>query len=481
MLIAATGFAASLYAESTAQKPNVLFIAVDDLCTWIHEPGTDMEVIAPNFKRLMSEGVYFSNAHCASPSCHPSRVAIMTGVSPLKSGITQNPGKNITRPSWRFSPVLEDAVTIPEFFKSQGYSVKGGGKIFHGVQYDAEDELDPADWDEFFPSKTQQIPHQPVPPFDYFAKNKSEGRPAGHFDWTPLKISDEEMSDYKVVDWALNELRQEKAAPFFLAVGFFRPHVPFQVPEKYYELYPDEKISLPVLYPDDAVPAPAVITDQIIGKWGFDEYHWALKTGNLKNALRGYLAGVTFFDTMLGRLLDGLRESQFADNTIIVLWGDNGYHLAEKERFEKFTLWKEATRIPFFIKAPETVAGKTCTKAVSLLDVYPTLVQLTGAAPVAGIDGESLVPWLKNPDLYKQTPAVIAGPEPGSWAAVSEQYRYIHYFNGTEELYDISVDPAEFYNLADQEKLFYVKEYFKNTVPRQIPAFILPKNARPNG
>ncbi len=459
--------------HAVAERPNVLFIAVDDLSTWISPMQPGKNTMTPHLEKLAAVSMLFRNAHCPSPSCHPSRAAVMTGISPLKTGITRNIKNASEFPSWRLSPVLKEAVTIPEYFKSIGYSVKGAGKIFHGNQYDLEDENDPAIWDEFYPSKTRQIPDQPVPPFDYFAKNKSEGRPAGNFDWTPLDVPDEEMSDYKVVSWVLDELSRDHDEPFFIAAGIYRPHVPFQVPRKYYDLYPLDEIEIPPGYPENAAVPFAITTDVVIGKWGYHVYHWAERTGNIRSALQGYLASMTFADAMIGRLLDGLRNSPHAGNTVVVLWSDHGYQLAERDRFEKFTLWKEATQVPLLIRVPGmTAGGSICSRAVNLLDLYPTLVELTGGALPAELDGVSLVPWLKDPELPKESPSVIVGPEPGSWAAVTDQYRYIHYFNGMEELYDVRRDPEELYNLSEQESLIYVKEYFKNLVPRQVPEFL---------
>lgn len=456
-----------------AERPNVLFIAVDDLNTWVSPMQPQKKVVTPNLEKLAAESMLFMNAHCASPSCHPSRVAVMTGRSPLNTGITRNIKNAPAHPSWRLSPVLEEVETLPEFFSRMGYSVKGGGKIFHGAQYQKEEENDPSIWDEFYPSKIRQIPEQPVPPFDYFKKNKSEGRPAGHFDWTPLAVRDEDMADCKVVDWALGELNRDHDRPFFLGVGIFRPHVPFHVPEKYYDLYPDEALTLPEGSPEGLQPPFAVTTDSVIGKWGYDEYQWAEKTGHLKDALRGYLASVTFCDAMIGRLLDGLRSSPCADNTIVVLWSDHGWHLAEKERFSKFTLWRESTHVPLIIKAPGVTApGSTCNRPVNLLDLYPTLAELCSGEPAAGLDGESLVPWIENPALPKASLSVIVGPEPGSWAAVSDHFRYIRYFNGLEELYDRRNDPCEQRDLSANPDYYHVKEFFLDRVPRQIPEFI---------
>ena len=472
--------AAPTAAVPPAPRPNILFIAVDDLNTWISCMRPEKKLITPHLDQLAGEGVKFLNAHCASPSCHPSRVALMTGRSPLKTGITRNLKNVPSTPSWRLSPLLKDAVTLPEFLKGLGYSVKGGGKIFHGTQYDRMEENDPAIWDDFFPSKQRQIPEQPVPPFDYFKRNKDSGRPQGHLDWTPLAVEDREMSDYKVVDWALGELKQEHTKPFFLAVGLFRPHVPFQLPEKYYDLYPRDQIELPATYPPGVRPAPAVTSLDVVGAFGRRSFLWARENNHLQDALRGYFAGVTFCDTMIGRLLKGLRESRYAESTIVILFSDNGYHLAEKERFEKFTLWSESTRVPLLIKAPGvSTAGGICRRPVSLLDLYPTIVELSGGRKPAGLDGESLVPWLKNPAAGKSTPAVVVGPEPGSWAIVTNEHRYISYFDGTDELYDLREDPGEFRNLAGAPAQQSLKAALRNAVPRQVPEFI-PLGASPN-
>lgn len=463
--------------ESTSQSKNVLFIAIDDLNTDIGCMNPEKKVKTPHIDRLAREGLLFKNAHCSSPSCHPSRVAVLTGKSPLNTGITNNLKDEPSHPSWRLSPILKNTQTIPEYFRSIGYTVKGSGKIFHGAQYYATEENDPDIWDSYYPSKTRQIPDQPVPPFDYFSVNKSSGRPAGHFDWTPLQVSDNAMSDYKVVDWALNEFQQNHDKPFFMAVGMFRPHVPFHVPQKYYDMYSKESIQLPEKSKNSAL---AIGDGSIVSKFGYDEFKWAEQTNNVKNALQGYYASVTFCDTMIGRLLDGLRDSKYANNTIIVLWSDNGYHLSEKNRFEKFTLWRESTHVPLIIKVPNLTKNHSiCTQPVNLIDIFPTLVDLTGGMPSNNLDGESLLPWLNNPDLIKNSPSVIVGPEPGSWAVVSNKYRFIHYFNGMEELYDIIDDPKEERDLSNNSKYNYIIDYFKSIVKPQIPEFI-PEGAKVN-
>ena len=462
-------------APPSSTRPNVLFVAVDDLNCWINCMGSHYGVITPHLDQMAKEGVSFVNAHCASPCCHPSRVAVLTGCSPQKTGVVRNWHTVPTIPSWRLSPVLTNAVTLPEYFKAMGYEVKGGGKIFHATQYERYNENDPTIWDDYFPSRQQAIPFQPTPPFDFFKLNKQSGRPQGYLDWTPLKIADNEMSDYKVVDWALSEIKKEHANPFFLAVGLFRPHVPFQVPEKYYELYPPEKIPQPPVYPAGVTPAPAVMSTNIIGAFGRSSYLWARDTHNVTNAVRGYLASVTFCDTMLGRLLTGLRESRYGSNTVIVLFSDNGYHLTEKERFEKFTLWKESTRVPLLIVAPNIARpGGICREPVSLLDLFPTLVELCGGRPFQQLDGETLVPWLTNPAIAKSTPVYTFGSEPGNLAMVSKQFRYISYFNGSEELYDLQKDPDEFINLSTETAYQEVLAGIRKSLPHRVAEFTPP-------
>ncbi len=472
--------AASVAAVPSARKPNILFIAVDDLNSWVLRP--DKPARTPNLDKLLSQSTVFTHAQCASPSCHPSRVAVMTGRSPLETGIVRNLKLTSTRnPSWRQAPTLARAVTLPEYLRQAGYGVKGSGKVFHATQYESEHENDPAVWDEYFPEKNRPMPFQPVPPLDYFAKNKAAGRPAGHFDWTPLHVEDRDMSDYQVVDWALSELRKPQDKPVFLAVGLFRPHVPFHVPEKYYKEYPLESIRVPAGYPPHLTPPRAVVTDGVVSKFGRDLYQWSVANGQVEEAIQGYLASVSFFDAMLGRLLRGLDESPSGDSTIIVLWSDNGYHLAEKERFEKFTLWREATNVPLVIRLPKGRGQPgICNRPVSLLSLYPTIADLIeGPPPPSELDAESLRPWLQNPDAEKSTPVIVAGSDPGSFAVVTQDFRYIRYADGSEELYNLKADPDELRDVSGLPKYATAQTALKGLLPAKFNEF-MPTGGRPN-
>ena len=353
--------------------------------------------------------------------------------------------------------------------------------MFHATQYESEHENDPAVWDEYFPDKNRPMLDQPVPPFDYYAKNKTAGRPAGHFDWTPLQVEDQDMSDYKVVEWALGELRKPQDKPVFLAVGLFRPHVPFHVPEKYYKEYPLESIVVPPGYPASLTAPRAVGTDGVVSQFGRDLYQWAVANGQVEEAIQGYLAGVSFFDAMLGRLLRGLDESPAGDSTIVVLWSDNGYHLAEKERFEKFTLWREATNVPLAVRLPKGQRKPgVCSRPVSMLSLYPTIAELIeGPAPTTELDAESLLPWLQNPDAEKSTPVIVAGSDPGSFAVITQDFRYILYVDGSEELYDLKADSNEQRDVSGLPDYAAAKKALKDLLPAKFQEF-MPAGALPN-
>jgi len=454
-----------------ANHPNVLFIAVDDLNDWVNGLGGRPGVHTPNIDRLAERGVLFTNAHCSAPACNPSRASIMTGIRPSTSGIYNN------RQHWRESPMLDDAKTIPEHFRSQGYRTIGGGKIFHCLswiktQY-GTDENDYAIWDGYFPSKSQSMAESIWPrgtvrdeegtfKWSPIAKGKTDWRPSYFFDWGPLKKPEEEMADFKVVDWAIEELKKKHEKPFFQAVGIFRPHIPWFVPKKYFNLYPLDKISLPPVTENDLDDCSPVGKRFCRRKW----QEWILQNDLWKNAVQAYLASISFADAQVGRLLDALDASPHAENTIIVLWSDHGMHIGEKEHWEKFTLWEESTRVPLIIVAPGvTNRGGRCKRPVSLLDVYPTLVELCGNTPSPVLEGQSLVPLLRNPDASRERPAVTTWGF-NNHAIRTERWRYIRYNDDSEELYDHQRDPNEYTNLAGQKEYDDIKTQLADWLPQ---------------
>ena len=428
-------------ATTSADRPNVLMIAVDDLNDWCGVLGGHPQARTPNLDRLAARGVFFQRAYCAAPSCNPSRVALLTGLRPSTSGVYVNDQK--------FRRILPDAVTLPQYFTAHGYRVAGGGKIFH------HGDTDPQSWPEYFDQPRDPTPEPLV-----------SGPISNHFTWQPLDMPDNAMGDYKVVSWASDWLAkaasQGNERPFFLAVGFYRPHMPLHVPRKYFDAYPLDSIELPVVKEGDLDDVPT------LGRWlaAHRDYHTKIvESGQWRNAVQGYLAAVEFFDAMLGRLIDALGRSPFRDNTVVVLWSDHGWHHGQKDHWSKFALWEQTTRVPMLWIVPGvTHPNGRCDTPVSLQDVYPTLLELCGLPRKQELEGVSLVPQLKNPAASRTEPAVMTfGPD--NHAVRDSRWRYIRYCDGGEELYDCQTDPHEWTNLANCSDLADVKQSLAKWLP----------------
>jgi arylsulfatase A-like enzyme/formylglycine-generating enzyme required for sulfatase activity len=429
-----------------ADPPNVLFIAVDDLNDWTGFLKGHPAARTPNMDRLARRGVTFTRAYCSAPACNPSRASLLTGVRPASSGVYHN-----DQP-WR--PVLRDAVTLPQHFQAAGYHVVGGGKIFHNSFHDA------ASWHEWFPLSKGDHPAPSDAPVN--------GIPgAAHFDWGPLDVPDEALGDYKTVSRAIDFLNKPHEKPFFLAVGFIRPHLPWYVPRKYFDQFPPSEANRPEVKADDLADVPPA--GRAIAKPEGD-HRKVLEAGQWNKAVQGYLASIAFTDGQVGRLLDALDASPRGKDTIIVFWGDHGWHLGQKEHWRKFSLWEEATRVPLVVVAPGVShADSRCDRTVSLMDLYPTLVELAGLPAKGGLEGESLVPLLKDPKAEWDRPAVTTHGR-GNHAVRSERWRYIRYADGSEELYDHDNDPREWTNLAGDPRWAEVK----SGLARRLPAHDAP-------
>jgi arylsulfatase A-like enzyme len=425
-------------AREPAARPNVLFIAVDDLNDWIEPLAGHSQVRTPNFSRLAARGVLFERAYCAAPACNPSRVAVLTGLRPSTSGVYVNDQK--------FRRAIPDAVTLPQYFSRHGYRVAGGGKIFH------HGDTDPRSWPEYFAQ-----PKDPRP------KNPIAGPISDSFTWQPVDVPDAEMADYKVVSWAGKWLAENRSEPFFLAVGLYRPHMPLHVPRKYFDAHPLADVKLPVIGNDDLADVPP------LGKWFATHrgYHDKIVAEDqYRNAVQAYLAAIEFADAMLGRLLDALDASPHQANTVVVLWSDHGWHLGEKQHWSKFALWERATRVPLIVVAPGiTTPGSRSPAAVSLLDLYPTLVELCGLPPAEFTEGTSLAPQLREPNAERADPAVTTfGPH--NDAVRDARWRYICYSDGGEELYDHRTDPHEWTNLASNPDHAATLQGLKRLLPK---------------
>jgi arylsulfatase A-like enzyme len=428
-------------------RRNVLFIAVDDLNDWIGCLGGHPDVKTPNFDRLARRGVLFTSAHCAAPLCNPSRAALMTGTRPSTSGVYDN------NQPMRKSPALANAVSLSQHFMEHGYRVIGGGKIYHGGY------PDPQSWHEYFPSQTRTKPPDPVPPV-----RPMNGIPnAAQFDWSPLAVPDSRMGDWQVAEWAAGELRKKQDKPLFLACGIFRPHLPWYVPEKYFDLYPLDRITLPHVKDDDLDDVPPA--GRKFAKPDGDHRN-VLEYNQWRKAVQGYLASITFADAVLGRVLDAFEEGPLANNTTVVLWSDHGWHLGEKLHWRKFSLWEEATHNVLMISSPAlTKPGGRCGRTVSLMDIYPTLIDVCGLKPRQGLEGSSLMPLLTNPAARWDRPALTTYMR-GNHSVRSERWRYIRYSDGTEELYDRAKDELEWNNLAGEPASAKVKQELARWLPK---------------
>ncbi len=437
----AVGFASpSLAQNPTLPRPNVLFIAMDDLNDWIGCLGGHPQAKTPNLDRLANSGMLFTNAHCAAPACNPSRTAIFTGMAPNVSGVYTN--------AQQLREVLPDAELLPKTFSRHGYHSSGSGKMLHYI-------IDAPSWDDYFPDPSTEMPI----PETLYPEKRPLSLPRGgpwqyiETDWGGLPATDEEFGgDYTVSEWVSGELAKKHDQPFFLACGIYRPHEPWFVPEKYFEPFPLDSLELPPGYKeDDLDDLPPEGKRQ-----GPNRYFAHIrKHGEWKHAIQSYLASIYFADTMLGRVLDALERSEYAENTIVVLWSDHGWHLGEKQHWQKYTAWRRCTRVPLIIRVPQGAPGLPegttpgeCDQPVNLVSLFPTLLDLCGLPASEVHDGPSLSPLLKNPNADWPYVSVSCLHHPGDYGLSEKSWRYIHYANGDEELYNIATDPHEWTNLA---------------------------------
>jgi len=451
------GYASSLSNRDKPKKYNVLFLAVDDLNDWVGCLGGHPQAKTPNIDQLAAKGVLFEQAYCAAPLCNPSRTAIMTGLNPSTTGIYGN------KAWFRDHPTFKDWVTLPQYFRKHGYTAWTGGKIYHqpGGKWS-----DPIAWNQQYSKKVGT----PSPPPDKRLQHGMSGKFKndyynGWLDWAPIEQADEETDDWRTADLAAQRLQQEHDLPFFLACGFFRPHLPWYVPKAYFDMHPLAGIQLPPHTRDDLDDVPPMGRAMAGQVFSIVREHrqW-------KHAVQGYLAACSFADACVGHVLDALDASRYRENTIVVLWGDHGYHLGEKDHFSKSALWEEATRTPLIIHVPGVSRSHSrCERPVSLVDLYPTLIELCGLPARDNLDGRSLAPLVRNPQLEWPYPALITHSPywyGANHAIHSQRYHYIRYRDGGEELYDNKVDPYGWKNLANDPQYAEAKEHLKKWLPK---------------
>jgi arylsulfatase A-like enzyme len=430
------------------ERPDVLFIAVDDLNSWVGAMGGHPQTRTPNIDALAARGMLFTNAHTPGAACLPARTAILTGVNAFNSGIYTMRG------DWR------DTLGAGKIFHAHSYSIRG----FRGQQ-------DKTAWDAYFPSLERQLPDEVFPaPGQTDGDAAGNGISTGHFDFFPTVTTDDAMGDGQVVNWVIQQLEAASTGPRFIAAGLYRPHLPWYVPQKYFDMHPVEHVQLPDYLETDLEDVPPAYAKLIGMEPDLDTstMAWIKERGTRKwqEAVQGYLASISFADAMIGRLMDALDASGRADNTIIVLWADHGFHLGQKDTWGKMTLWDESTHVPFIIVAPGvTTPGTRSDEAVSTHSIYPTLVELAGLACPDHVDGTSLVPLLRDPAMRWDGVAITTYGDYGNFTVRDDRYRYIVYANGEEELYDVKADPNQWTNLAGDPRYLETKQALAACIP----------------
>lgn len=482
--------AAPAGASTASDRTNIIFIAIDDLNDWVGFLGGHPQARTPNMDRLAARGVAFTNAQCAAPLCCPSRAAVFSGKQPFNSGVYGN-DDDIRR-------IAPELVLLPQQMKAHGYRTYGAGKLLHQKRADIFDDFFSPEqrWSPFanqdviytpeeLPSKGTENPRHVarlpggksvVLPLNRMPSDRAPNNPAGEsFDWGPLDVPDSAMGDAQIVDWAIARVQRSSTEPFFLGLGFYRPHIPLYAPARYFEPFPVKSVQRPPYREDDLDDLGPTGRRIALEPETAGAHASVVKYRQWEAAVAAYLACVYFVDTQIGRLLDVLEASPHARNTAIVIWGDHGWHLGEKQHWGKSTGWERATKVPLLIVPParETsrfAAGKTSRAPVTLIDLYPTVLAFAGVpAPAAGLDGQSLLPLLREPAKATGR-AVVTTFQREHFSIGDDRWRYIRYGDGTEELYDHRADPNEWTNLAGKAEHASVKS--------RLAAF-LPKSPKP--
>jgi arylsulfatase A-like enzyme len=441
-----------ILALAAKSKPNVLLVSIDDLNDWVGCMGGHPQAKTPNIDRVAKMGTLFNNAHCQSPVCNPSRASMMTGRYPHTSGVY------FLSPDLEEAPVLKNLKTMPEVFADHGYKTMAAGKIYH--------RGDKRFFEEYLPTGG----FGPRP-------KKKISQPHGHplWDWGIFPDDDNVMPDMKCAKWAVEQLKKKHDKPFFMGVGFYRPHVPMFATKKWFDMHPKDKIKLPAVHGDDLKDLSQYAIDLTNLEHVSPTHKWVTEAGQWEHAVQSYLASVTFADHCLGLVLDALEKSEYADNTIIALFSDHGFHLGEKERWAKRSLWEDGTRVPVVVAAPGHKAAQKTNRPAELLDIFPTLLELAGLPKDETQEGQSLVPLMKNPKREWKHPAITSFGL-GNYSIRSTHFRFIQYFDGSQELYDLRNDPHEWNNLIKDPKMEHVIVKHAAFIPeKQHP--ILPGNS----
>ncbi len=433
------------------QRPNIVFIAIDDLNDWIGCLGGNPDVRTPHMDRLAERGILFRNAHCQVPVCMASRVSVFSGKLASTSGCYE------FNAEFHEAPSLANDVPIPLHFKHHGYATLGGGKLLHsGFKGRLAETFDVNLTKGGNPTPTQRI-----------------NWPVKVWDFGPFPELDEEMGDLQLAKNAAEFLSRKQSQPFFVATGFHRPHVPLHVPQKWFDLYDRKKLTLPKAPIEDLndIPESDITRQKAIAP----SHAEVLESGKWRDLVHAYLACISFVDHCVGVVADAALDGPNRENTIVVLWSDHGFHLGEKQHWAKRTLWEESTRSPLMFAGEGIPAGASTQAAVGLIDIYPTLVEIAGLPVPQEFDGVSLLPLIKNPTATWDR-AVVSTWLPNNHCVVKDHWRYVRYKEGTEELYDMRSDIDEFSNLASDPNLAAIKASLARWLPAEnAPMLTVPR------
>lgn len=453
-VVAAVSLGGRVVRADEVRRPNVLFIAIDDQNDWIGHLGGHPLAKTPHLDALAARGTTFLNAHCNAPLCNPSRASLLLGLRPSTTGI------HGLAPNFRDVPRWRDRVTLPQQFTASGYATAATGKIFHQgpvsvprrgprpgqpVPAPASVETLPAAVDFEVIGTAAGVGARP--PAKLIPPAPMGDHPAMDWGVWPPDGDDTVKGDWQVATWAVDRIKATPPGrPFFIAAGFFLPHVPCYATRKWFDLYPDDDSVLPEVLAGDRDDTPRF---SWYLHWSLPEPRlaWVRDAGQWRNLVRSYLACTSFVDAQIGRVLAALDEAGHADDTIVVVWGDHGWHLGEKGITGKNSLWDRGTKVPLIFAGPGIAAGGRCVQPAELLDIYPTLCALAGVPVPDGLEGLSLVPQLRDAATRRERPAITTHNR-GNHGIRSERWRYIRYADSSEELYDMQEDPREWHNLA---------------------------------
>lgn len=398
------------------RRKNVLFISVDDLNDWVGFLAGHPQVVTPGLDALAARSTVFNRAYCAAPVCSPSRASTLSGLTPQNTGVFFL--------SQTFASVNGDKPLVDDMFRAAGYRTARVGKVDHiGELYLA--------------------PLPGRPPFNNL--DCPEPGSDGAFDWLAVDEPDDQMPDYRYAQGGIDFLDGHTGdEPFFLSVGFVLPHVGWWAPKRFYDLYPLDTLVIPTPPVDDlddlGVAGRAIAHQQ--------EHHACITGQGLwAEAVQAYLASISWIDTQVARLVQHLDQSRHAEDTLVVLWSDHGFHLGEKFHWQKLALWERSTRVPVLIREPGQARERRVDNIVSLCDLAPTVLDYCGVDPAYAMDGRSLVPLLHGTDVAWED-RVLTTKDQHNHAIRTPEWRYIRYWNGERELYNEVNDPDEHYNLA---------------------------------